>query len=442
MSKTTLTTVIWSKVRADVHKVNPGLAKEIDDIDPSEVYKLLKVCYPFGTDILKSGNLQIPNAAGELVSVHDVSIDNKIKSALTYAPTMPLGVVLNNTLEMYWEEENNIIVWKMMPPGRIFGLWGLMQEPGTSAQSFRMWKISAGSKSLIVLPKISDALNYKRLKKEFGLDAVMPNNLLDQRHLLREIIESSQFNSPWHAELLFFTAPWYKKVRDGSWEKLELYLLKSAWKHTAYLRDEEIFNFVFSRALADKNLKPNPYLTDTVKHIYGIARGCVPGFTVATDDTAAPIRRLEQIFAEVYQHKFVPTFMHLGYFDPTNPLNPVYYSLEVPTLFDFSPKSRKAANKINDLREVKHIQTAIKKFIQENKESLENTPVYDVATKVRYNYYHSENDIFHEVENTNNLIELDENMKRSMQTYGKPICTSSPFLRGCVRIGASADKKK
>ncbi len=428
----------WDQVRNEVHKVNPGLAEQIDQISPGKELKLFKARYPFGCSILQYGVLQLPNDQGKIVSMYDDSIDKTIRNQLSYVSNMPVGIVLNKTIELYYPAKKAIIPYFLMRPGRIFALWGLLQERQTSVHNAGVWIITSGCRSLTLLPKISDALGFKRLKKEFGLTAAMPAGLSDQWDTLKQITEAEQFNSPWEAELLFFPESWYKKIRDGSWKNLEYYLLKGAWEDTAFLRNENVFNLVFSRALEEKNLKPNPFLYDTVKHIYNITKMGAPGFRVAIDDSSAPIKRLEQIFAEVYQLRFAPTFVHSGYFDPSNPLNPVYYSLEIPTLTEFSPKSRKAANKMNDIREIKHIQSVIEKFIREDSMRLKDTPIYEVATNVSYEYYHSDKDMLNELESTDKLSLKDEAMKENALQYKKPICTTSPFLRGCVRIGVKS----
>lgn len=435
MSKKGIEVLTWDEARKDVQKVNPGLAEQIDLLNPGQEMKLFKVRYPFGSNILKLGILHLPNDKGEFVSIHDESINENVRKDLSYTPNMPIGVLLKNTVELFYLVKNIVIPWLFMKPGRIFSLWGLLQEYGTSAQNGTMWHLVAGCRSLIILPKISDALGFKRLKKEFNLTAPMPTGMLDQWETLKQLTESAEFDSPWEVELLFFTEDWYQKIKQGKWKNLEYFLLKSAWKDTAFLRDENVFNLVFSRALAEKNLKPNPFLYDTVKHIYTIARGGAPGFKIATEDNCAPIERLEQIFADIYQLKFAPTFVHPDYFDKTNALSPIYYSLEVPTLMDFSPKSRKAANKMNDIREIKHIQVVIEKFIQEDDMGLKNTPIYEVITKIKYEYFHSDHDILNELDNTNNLCLKDEGMQMNALKYKRPICTTSPFLRGCIRIG-------
>ncbi len=169
----------WQDVREDVLKVNPGLVEYVDEINPSKSFRIYKVRYPFGSYILKTGMLQLVNDKGKVVNALDDSISKQIQSDLIYTPNMPIGVVLNRTIELYWKLDNNIITYNLMRPGRIFSLYASLLKPGESAHDGMMWNITAGVRSLMLLPKISDASGFKRLKKEFNLTAPRPTGLHD-----------------------------------------------------------------------------------------------------------------------------------------------------------------------------------------------------------------------------------------------------------------------
>ncbi len=197
-----------------------------------------------------------------------------------------------------------------------------------------------------------------------------------------------------------------------------------------YVRNQVVFDLAFSCALEKKNLKPNPYLTDTVKHIFAIAQNNYPAYEIATDNFALPLEAFQAIFTDLYTLKYHPTIMVPGYL--TNTLKSLYYSLEVPTLMSFSPKSRKNLNKLEDLREIKHIIERTIDYLREDR--LRIKEAYRLVDEVNFEYYHTDEDIHMDTNKTSDLTTADKRIMQHAQNSAKPFCNTSPFLRGCVRI--------
>jgi len=439
----TLERLCWADVRKDVSKVNPELAKHIDQINPGKEYTIYKACYPFGCGILREGELHLPNEDHQVVPLNDPSIDNKIKKDLAYTQNMPMGMVLKKSINLFSLFGSQITPWIYMFPGRIFGLWGLLkQHTPTSFSSRTMWHISAGSRFFFLLAKVSNVGSYKRIRKEFALRTPRALGLLDQWPMLVELANSPQFPKQWQVELLYFSDKWLKRLNDSSsnWQSLTNFLLRYTWEDTAFLREQSISDFVLSLAMTNKNLRPNPYLADTFRHIYSLIIEnehsiFKPGFRFADSNIAGPVKQIQEIFDQVYDLKFMPTIVHPGLVKLKDPLNPVYYSLEVPTVWSYLPKSRKAANKLNDLREIKHIQSTIYNFILEDSIGLFDTPIYQRIKNIEFDYYHSDEDALGEVLSSKEILARDKVLLAEQKRFNKPFCHTSPFLRGCVRIG-------
>ena len=424
----------WKQARKAVMAVNPELAREIDKLDPGDDYLLIKARYPFGCNILDKGVLHIPTQDGQVCRISDSNVDPKIKGELAYAKTMPIGVVLNRVIELYLTVYDRIIPFSMMAQGKIFALWSAL-EISESAHLGRVWSIMAGARSLIMLPKISDVQFYKKVKREFGLRSQAPHNLLDQWNVFSELAQHPEFPDPWFVELLFFTEKWMQNHKDEKWKLFQHFLMKTSWHETAYLRNQVVTDFAFSCALAEKNLKPNPYLTDTVKHLYSIGIGAYPGFVMAEDNLAAPVSSFQEIFSTVYNLRYFPTMVHGGYFSASDPKKPCYYSLEFPTLMTFSPKSRQNSSKREDLREIAHLMTGIKAYLLEDKLGLANTPIEKWAKRTNYHYFHTEPDEREAILDSSKIVGEDKTLEGEHKKYNdKAFCASSPFLRGCVRI--------
>ncbi len=439
--KSRLEALIWQDVRCEVAAVNPKLAEKIDALNPDDSFVVYKAAYPFGSFVLKDGELQLPNQAGDLFPISSSEIDYKVKENLSYTPNMPIGVVLKHAGEIFWTVGKSIIPFRLMLPGRIFSLWGMLQEPGTSAHTGSMWYITAGARSLMMLPKISDETKYKNLRKKFRIQQRRLKTLSDQWLLFKDLAHSPLFDEDWTVELLYFSKKWFDHIKsdDAAWQLLKLYLLETAWRDTAVARNQVPDGCSFSKALNSRNLRPNPYLVDTVKYLYKIARRAYPGIKVAIDDRVAPIKRFQEIFDETYGLDYAPTMLHIDYFSPKDPLNPVYYSLEFPTLPDFSPKSKKAASKLAELREIKHIQQIIEKYMLNNDLDIRTTPIYKLFSNIGCDYFHNDYDSYKEIRKTGELLELDASLKNDVEKFKKPFCHAGLFFRGCVRIGAKTD---
>ncbi len=429
----------WKEARADVARANPNLAREIDKLDPGDEYLIFKARYPFGSKILDKGVLHLPGKNQQLLSIDNPDLDPVVKSALSYAQTMPMGVVLNNSIELHLMESNRAVTFSLMRTGKIFALWTVL-EISQSAHLGHVWNITAGARSLMMLPKISDITFYKKLKREFDLFSSMPKEFLDQWEIFKELSQSPLFPEPWSVEVLFFSGKWLENRTDPNWQLFRQFLMETAWHETAYLRNQVMVDFAFSCALEAKNLKPNPYLTDTVKHLYSMGIGAYPGFVVAKDSIAAPIRGLQAIFTDTYNLRYSPTMIQPGYISSTSTEEPCYYSLAVPGLMVFSPKSRKFNSKLEDLREIRHIMHGVSSYLLEDKLKLMNTPIYKWAKNVEYGYFHSEADSKESIRNAGEIEKRDSALKDELQKYPrKPFCATSPFLRGCIRISRKHD---
>lgn len=425
----------WKDVREDVLKVNPELAKAIDSVDPSDKHVIYKCRYPFGNNIVKDGSVCLPTATGDISEITNDTIPEHIRENLSYTPDMPAGVLLKNTCEICWKLGLPTAALRFLRPGKMFGLWATLQPLGTSSLTGKMWQITAGARSLFMLPKISDAVCYKKIQKEFNLNSHAPRNLTEHWYTFRELTNSDTFPESWNTDLIFFSKKWLQSLQDPAWKELKLFFLETVWHDSSFARDREVLEAAFSIAQVNKNLKPNPYLSDTVKHLYYTAAGAYTGFKVANDNTAGPVLSLQKIFVDIYGLKFRPTMVYPDFITNDNPLDPIYYSLENPTLIMFSPRSKKTSNKMNDIREIQHIMQAIKSYIIEDKLGLRNTPLYKIVNDIDYDYFHSDHDLLGDTRSTQDLEQLDINIKKETKKYPNlDFCNTSPFLRGCIKL--------
>ncbi|HVV68175.1 MAG TPA: hypothetical protein VHE99_03935 [Gammaproteobacteria bacterium] len=426
----------WHEVRHEVAKTNSTLAKIIDELDPSPEYTLFKVKYHFGSEILKNGYLYIPNANNELVPLS--STPAKIQDKLSYNNfTNPVSLVLNNAVEFFLVVgENTIPLYGLIRPGKIFGTWRILNPQETHSPAF-IWDMTAGARSIFMLPKIAESAKYSKLQRTFQLRSEKPTSLLDHWNIFKGMANHPEFGESWSVDVLFFTKKWFECLNDKEWNDLKVYLLEVAWKSSEFFRNQFMWNLAFSLIQKEYNLKPNPYTVDIVKHLLAMGIGAMPGFASALDDSAAPIRRLQEFFVTIYQlNEYAPIIMQPQFFSLENPRS-IYYSLQYPTTIEFSPKSRESSTKIFDLYQIKSLLSRYFSEIRLDRLNLKGTPIYELLDSVKFDFFHTDPENYSGIRLSKEIpVEDPTFFEQLIDGASRNFPVNSPFIRGCVRIAA------
>jgi len=216
------------------------------------------------------------------------------------------------------------------------------------------------------------------------------------------------------------------------------FLLNKVWQGSSFTRNKVMFDYFFSVIQEKRNLKPNPYLADTLAHIMAVSSGEAPAFIPARNNVAAPIQGLQKIFIEDYKlKKYPPVIMHAHHFSLEERI-PVYYSFEIPTTIQFSPRSNSALTTMAELRGIKHITEVLIQEIQAGKLGIERTPLFDLVQHLKINFYHNERDHSQEISPARDLAQLDREFINTLISVNKSATVFpefSPFFRGCISIG-------
>lgn len=425
----------WGEVREEVLKHNPILAKIMDDLSPSSKYTLFKGSYPYGSEILKEGYLQIPNNEGSLISLNNSHVSSDLQLKLGYnGGTNPVSIVLKNSTEIFMILENHTIpLYGIITPGRIFSTWKVLNPLSSQSPAF-LWNMTAGARSIFMLPKISESDKYKKLKKQFNLKSEVPRTLLDHWHIFREIASHSSLTSTWATEILFFSNKWFEHLEDKKWQPFKDYLYKNAWQGSEYWRNQFIWDLVFSLIQKERKIKPNPYISDTAKHLIGMAISALPGFSPAVDDSAAPIEQLQQVYTEVYKlEEYAPIIMQPNFL-VSDPQRPIYYSLQYPTTIEFSPRRRERSSMIFELYEVKSLLSKYLMDMRLPKLNLAGTTIYELPDKVDFDFFHTDNEGWTGIRKSKEISIEDPFFSNVPKGMNKKFPYTNPFVRGCVRI--------
>ena len=424
----------WKDLSFLVRNIKPKLASLIDELSPTDDFSFYVARYPYGALIVDKGILQVMNTDGQLVPLHHSSIPNKVKDDLGYNKMIPTGLVSHNSIETFFITQHRTVPASLYGLGDFVALWHVL-EGMHSYQAGPIWTISSGARTIYMLPKITDKNSYHALKKKYHLHFPIPKTLNDHWQIFSDLANHPQFPKKWHSEIIIFSGKWFSKMEDRAFAPLVKYFLEEVWHSSLFRRNQSVFDFAFSLAQENKNLKPNPYLADTVKHLIAMGDGFSPGLATAIDNSAAPISGLQQVFLEDYGlKKYAPVLMHLHHFSmQTN--RPVYYSLETPTTPIFSPRSSRLSSKMVDMRELKHLTEILLSEILKGNLYVEETPLFDIARNVRYKFYHSEKDQLNEISGITDLTKTDDSFTKTLINSKKHAFPDySPFFRGCISI--------
>lgn len=423
----------WKTARRLAESVYPELAKVIDEISPDDTFTLYSASYPYGAMIIDKGMFFVPNAEGQIVPLYQSSFPKDYIEDLDFNGSIPVALVTKNRIESFMEHGDRVIPFTLFGCGDVLALWRIFDK----GQSFQapFWRISSGTRAICMLPKITDKNGYNFFKKKYNLSLQVPKKLRDHWHIFSNIANHPEFKEPWSSEILYFSKKWFVNKDDKAWSRFYHLLLDKVWQESAFVRNKMMFDYFLSAIQEEKNLRPNPYLADTVSHLLAMCTGEIPGFISATDDSAAPISGLQQTFLEDYRlKKYAPVILHTGHFSIANK-SPLYYSFEIPTTMQFSPRSNNALNTIAEVREIRHITEIILAEIKNGTTGIEKTPLANSLKKLQIKFFHNEKDSMKEILPASNLASLDESLVRTLITHDPYIFPEfAPFFRGCIGI--------
>lgn len=417
----------WQDVRTAVYDANSELAAMIDHFDPSDDFTFIKASYPYGAKILNDGVIFLPKSDGSTIALNHDSVSSTIRKKLSYSP-VPMGLVLTKSMEVYFETADRVMPSKLYGKGVFFGLWEVFDCRNQNYKFQKVWNLSAGARTLFMLPRITDHINHGRLRRDFGISEYPPKELLDHNKVFRELAVNTDRNSPnkWMCEVLFFNDKWSLLDEDkGNINSLNLsnYLYRCAWGQSKNCRNQMDYNVsweAFANEASRKNLKVKPYMYNTIKHLIAISEGMFPGFISAKNDFAAPIKLIQDCYINSYLLKdYAPIIMHPAHINNIDNQY-VYYSLHLPTLLEWAPRL-KGNSIITDIRELRML-----------------TNLYIQATENKhlvYEFFHSEDDPLAEIKSSKQLPIDDPALLASISfPINQEFPINSPFFRGCVRV--------
>lgn len=426
--------LVWSDIRETIQTTNPTLYDIIEAISPSDDYTFIQCNYQYGDRILDNGTVCLPTHSGETLRLDSQEIPTSLKKQLSYSVT-PLIIQFSGVSEVFFDSTIRTIPLNIFNPGDLFGLPEAL-VPLTTCPVFPPWSVTAGARSVFMLPKISDTNRHNRLKAEFNVSTLPPKNLVDQWQTFKEIARNSGQKKTWRSRVLLFTGKWLEDRNDDiHWLLFQKHLFKSAWIESRHWRSQPETNALweqFAQSIGRRNLKPSTYLIDTIKHLFTLSFCALAAFRpISHNDISLPAQLIEQAYLNVYDINSAPTIMHPFRLGERESKLPIYYSMAHPTLLQGTTFISQRMSIINELRECKRLMEMLEQALSDRPEK-----VYNTVRNVRYTYFHGEEDPFGEITNSTIIANEDEMIKQSLEYrfQGKPFANHAKFLKGCIRI--------
>ncbi len=416
----------WEDVRHEVQKLNPIFSAIIDRLSPGKKYKLIKARY-------FNGDLIIDNGVLTPFSQTTGGLQKKCLEKLKYSP-IPLFLTLKKAHEVFVQTDTRVIPLNTFQAGSLLGLFESIDAMFGKISSPR-WSVSAGARSIFMLPNVNESIGFSRLRMEYDLPASMElKQLSNHWHVFKEISQHANFHQKWQSEVLFFTDDWIlNHDKDPAWLEFRNYLFEMGWEQAKFATDKINFSLAwesFAQTISSKRIKPTPYLADQVKHIVNIAAGKWPAFKPAEDNEIAPIDGLQQAFVDIYKLKnYLPTIMYADLLGLKKHL-PVYYSLYFPTLLEGSAQNFSVSTIMLDLHDIKTLLDIFKQNLLNNKKF-----DYNVLDNINFEYFHVDQDKFNKFKSSKLLEVEDSRFLKDLKKFpDKIFCTTSSFWRGCLKI--------
>ncbi len=336
----------WSDVRERIAAQFPALAAAIDEINPAKDFYFYGFNYAYGDCMIHHGLFQLPLANGRLVSITDPCVPKQIQQDLAYYKTaMPAAIVTKNSAELCLniniKHQQDQLPWTLYSPGSPIALWAKLDKPA-SYHPTKAFSRYAGARHLMMAAEISNSTKHQRLCQQLKAHHPVPRSLKDHHKIFTAITHSAAADCDWHNEIIAFSGPFINNIlqKNGIWQRAKQVLLELAWHHTAYWRNRIFYNTDFSYIQRQYNLRVEPFVIDTAKRILGIVAGSGACFTIATDETAGPIKLIQQHYDAYYKINYLPLVLQPTCFSMTSQRT-YYYSLQVPTAAEYSPSYKR-----------------------------------------------------------------------------------------------------
>ncbi len=348
----------WENIRAKVAKVNRPLAEAIDKLNPDKSLSLEIGTFKYGEEIISA-----------------------------YQPRPFL--VLEKSCELFFEFGERPKTFAMFRPGEMAFSEELF---GNQAQAWSSqdWKITAGARSAFMPAKISDYQYHKKIQKALNIDSEKPDQFHDQWNVFREIAQAPIIKSNWKCQVLFFGQSWGDYQHDPAWQSF-YHILNQKYQrsYNAHLSLTTITR-AMNRIQHERPIRFTLLQSEEILYLLSLGLGHTPGFKVAQNEEALPLKLLQSTYLEHYKLKdYAPLILTPAYFDWMNPNEtPLYASISYSTSHYLPFKTNTALTNVQELESLVWGFKKLHTYLLNNDFLTENSQLHQFLSAYEYIFYH------------------------------------------------------
>lgn len=391
--------VCWHEVREQVGQVNPTLADLIDALDPSYPLNLKQYDYGF------------------VIANHEALLEPSL--------------VLDKNFELFFEYHDQAYPHEIYQPGEII-FAGPVFESSNWLYQHTCWKLTAGCRSLFMLPKITEYLSHAALLRQYKISIKKPLKLEEHWDIFKLIANSNvhhEKENPWQATLLSFTESWLAHRHDPAWLPFYHHLDASTMAHLNTAQQKPWLEMLFGILQREKNIKLALPKMEQSLHLILLALGDTPGFRPA-DNAMLPIHLINEAYLEHYKLKeYAPIIMGPDYLKGTESL---YYSYNHPTAHFISPETNSRKSLVQSMLNLNWTFNKIRDLILNKNFVLETSPLRHAMQNCHFDFYHDEAKHYPPFKHPEDILKDDVDFMQDWPHH--KLQSHSHFLNGCVWI--------
>lgn len=398
----TIECLTWSDVREQVSKVNRDLFELLDGVLQAGDVGFYRITYSYGEKIISRCHLCL-----------DTENQSSLPSSIRQ---MPLGLVLTRSLEQYIETVNAVLPYHVYGAGDCFGIY---ENLTNNDPKYACGEVSAGLRTVFLLPRISDRSAHLSLQREFSIDFPPPKSLLEHHR----VFTSLACYSDWNCQVLVFDKTIFTKHKQAFfnyWIKQTTDKQLNEYNSMAEDKDWQ----VLSERVRQQRWHIKPQLFNYIRYILRISNNSLPGYIPAgIDEDGLPVHFIQDCYINKYGLKnHTPIIMQPANLSSYTGM--VYISLAMPTLITYPVARGEERSLMADMRD-------LKLWLQRFHE----TSCHQLAT---YKFFHSDEDQTGQIQLAKTMPLQDRRLLKTYDEYrGRSFPDNSPFLKGCVRIDSA-----
>ncbi len=395
-----ITEVSWKEVKKRVQAVRPDLAKILDKLDSP--HPLFLNTYSYGATIADP-------------------------------QTNPgLSLILEKRCELFFEYPDIKPTYRVYRSGNILCAWHIFADK-MQPQAHDLWKLTAGCRSVYMLPKISALRNHKVIQKKYDIGVVNPQELDDHWDVFY-LIANSKVNNPenaWKATLLTFSDEWFTHRDDPAWAPFYHCIEHSLTEYRTIDAKGPWLDSIFGGLMREKGINMTDPLKEQMKTLVLLASSGIPGFREA-DEEALPLQQIQEAYTKHYGIKeYAPIIVAPEYMN-WQPDKNLYYSLNHPTSYMIAPYRNKRKSMVRYMFQLYWNFERLRSYVFKKLKVSPDSEMYQVLSQYAFDFYHDEAVEFDVFKFPEQIVKDDPDFMKSWP--GRSLQAHSYFLNGCVRI--------